>query len=250
MKLYQLQTPSAPSKESEERVHVLSHELRTPLAVIRGYAQVLEEELTGEQKSLVAPILENVERLQHVISSLIDWEANASEEKTVRSNCDIRELVDSVVRKNTPLAESKNISINVLSKESKISAYLAAESLRTYVNQLLDNALKFSDSGSVNIELEVSPQHICIRIIDNGPGISAATDRLFEPFVQGSSGLSRTHQGLGLGLALVKKETLRLNGKVTLTNGATSGAIAELRFPRSALNKQENASVETRRIAA
>jgi len=207
MKLYQLQTPSAPSKESEERVHVLSHELRTPLAVIRGYAQVLEEELTGEQKSLVGPILENVERLQHVISSLIDWEANVSDEKTVRSNCDIRDIVDSVVRKNTPLAESKNISINVVCHDSNISAYLAVESLRSSVNQLLDNALKFSDDGSVNIELEGSPHQVCIRIVDSGPGISTAADPLFEPFVQGSAGLSRTHQGLGLGLALVKKES-------------------------------------------
>jgi len=250
MQLHALHNSRPTSQEGEERIHMLSHELRTPLAVISGYAQILEEELGEDQKGLVSPILEGVERLHHVISSLIDWESNSEPFESARSNCDVKEIVDSVVAKLSPLAATKSITIQVEAKESKISSYLASEALRTSVNQLLHNALKFSDSGVVTIQIGVTPQNISVRVIDNGPGLTTPVDRLFEPFVQGSTGLSRKYDGLGLGLALVKKETARLNGNVTLVNGPKTGAIAELCFPRFAMNTTETAPPQTRRLAA
>lgn len=250
MRLHSLTNSTSGTQQNEERIHVLSHELRTPLAVISGYAQVLDEELTGEQKQLVHPILENVERLQQVISSIIDWEVEVPTGAAVRSNCCVRSIVDRAIEKQSALAEAKNIPINVHAVDGKVAAYIASSSLESSVNQLLHNALKFSDSGSIEIQIDGNPQQVCIRIKDCGPGISDTSGQLFEPFVQGSRGLNRKHDGLGLGLALVKKETARLGGSISLSNRPSGGAVAELRFPRFALNTHQEESGRSTRIAA
>jgi len=232
MKLHTIPHLQRANTPDAERIHVLSHELRTPLAVISGYAQVLKDEVQESKIDLVAPILENVARLDHVISTLLEWESTSATQPANNSNCDLCQITRNVVAKFTTLAESKGLSIKMVSKEQKIAAYSSSDIIESAIGQLLHNAIKFSDSGDIRVSIQSTSTQISISIEDEGPGINSEGPDLFEPFTQGSTGLSRKYDGLGLGLSLAQTHLARISGTIHLLNGEISGAKALISFPR------------------
>lgn len=217
-----------------DKIHVLSHELRTPLAVISGYAQVLKEELVSEQAELVAPILENVSRLDQVISTLLEWESLTSTAPAAASNVDLCSVIERVADQYISTAAAKGIQIEIDHQESKIACYASAEVIESSLTQVIHNAIKFSSKGIVRIRTRFTSTRIEIRVEDEGTGLPINQTDLFQPFVQGSSGLSRTFEGLGLGLSLAQTHLSRISGEISLENGPVCGAIARLTFPRFA----------------
>jgi signal transduction histidine kinase len=237
MKLYSIQPLRETSNLEVDRIHVLSHELRTPLAVISGYAQILKEEVDPGLHDVISPIIENVERLNQVINSLLTWESTELGGGVTPENCEIVTLVSSVADKLRSAAAAKSIDITVTGRESRIASYAATNLIESVVKQLIDNAIKFSESGSIHIQVFATSTNVTIRIEDQGMGLTEKPEKLFEPFVQGSTGLNREHDGLGLGLALAQKAAIEVSGKVSLENGQEKGAVASFSFPRFAAPK-------------
>ena len=94
--------------------------------------------------------------------------------------------------------------------------------------------IKFSESGDICIETRIGPDTITIEVTDEGIGLPDNTAQLFDPFIQGSAGLDRSHDGLGLGLSLAQKAAGRLSGSITLHNRSEGGTLARLTFRRFA----------------
>jgi signal transduction histidine kinase len=240
MKLYSLSHSNEPKQPDSvdpqaDRVNVISHEMRTPLAIISGYAQVLREEVDASQKELVEPILENVERLNQVIASMIDWEASQVVAPVATQDCDVRHLVQTVIDLVRPSIGNKELSIHLVADEIEVVGDISAESLRAGLKPVLENAIKFSEKGTINVRLDADSSRIRIRVEDEGQGIQGDGARLFEPFIQESAGLNRLHEGLGLGLALAQQGITRLKGTISLANKSHgNGAVAEITFPRMA----------------
>lgn len=239
MKLYS----KAPiSQASSDRIHVLSHELRTPLAVIGGYAQVLRDEVDPTLKELVTPILENVDRLSHVIGALLSWDAIDIETTPSAENCDIMAVVSEVVGRLLPAANAKSLQLELSGPESRVASYASVEQIQSVATELIRNAIKFTENGRIEIRISATSSHVSLQVIDEGIGVTGNTQRLFEPFVQGSVGLNRQFDGLGLGLTLARKKAHEISGTVTLEKGSIKGAIATFTFPRFAQSSHKIAS--------
>ncbi|MDA1029752.1 MAG: HAMP domain-containing sensor histidine kinase [Bacteroidetes bacterium] len=239
MKLYS-KTPI--NKATSDRTHVLSHELRTPLAIIGGYAQVLRDELDPALKELVTPILENVDRLSHVIGALLSWDSIDTETTPSAENCDIMAVVGSVVERLKPTVEAKSLQLEWSGPESRLASYASVEQIRSVTTELISNAIKFSENGRIQIQISATSSSVSLEVIDEGIGVTGNIQRLFEPFVQGSVGLNRQFDGLGLGLTLARKKAREISGTVTLENGIGKGAIATFTFPRFAQSSKKIAS--------
>ena len=234
-----------------DKLHVLSHELRTPLAVISGYAQLLREELDSQQAMLLSPILENVNRLDQVISTLLEWETVTPTTDAVASDCNIRTIVDRVISRYLPLAAAKGITIDVSIQEGIDSVYSSVEVIESSLAQVVHNAIKFSEQGTISVSLHCTSTDVFITIEDEGHGLPQNGRDLFEPFVQGSQGLNRSFEGLGLGLTLARTHLNRIGGHISLENASRSGddtgAKASISFPRDASGSK---TAVLRRLAA
>ena len=247
MKLHPIKHLQKADSLNAEKLHVLSHELRTPLAVISGYAQVLREELSDEKAELVSPILENVSRLDQVISTLLEWQTVSPSTPAVASNNDMCSVVKQVVGRYSNEAAEKGIDLEIRSQKPKIASYSSPEVVESSLSQVLHNAIKYSSEGTILIQIEAVASRIEITVEDNGPGIGVDHADLFEPYVQGSIGLNRSFNGLGLGLTLARTHLLRIDGTISLQNGHGGGALATLSFPRFA---SATSGVSKRRVAA
>lgn len=239
MKLY---SKAPTSQASSDRIHVLSHELRTPLAVIGGYAQVLRDEVDPALKELVTPILDNVDRLSHVIGALLSWDALDMETTPSAENCDIMAVVSEVMERLTPAANAKSLQLELSGPESRLASYVSVEQIRSVTTELIRNAIKFSENGLIGIQISATSSNVSLQVIDEGIGLTGNIQRLFEPFVQGSAGLNRQFDGLGLGLTLARKKAHEITGTVTLEKGITKGAVATFTFPRFAQTSHKIAS--------
>ena len=107
--------------------------------------------------------------------------------------------------------------------------------LQRILSHLIDNAVKFCDSGVVQLQVEPGSESgdgwICFTVSDQGPGVTnAQRERIFEPFVQGNSALSRTHEGVGLGLAICRKLAESMGGSVSLSPANGVGASFKLQL--------------------
>lgn len=242
MKLFTLPNQPDSHQFSDEQLSVLSHELRTPLAIISGYAQLLQEELEGNTAELVSPITESVFRLQSVIGSLLDYEAIDPDCEDHPSNCDPTVVIESLVQTFQSKAHKCGIELTCCAGSRQIAAYADTDLIESCVGRLLDNAIKFSSDGSVSVGVGGSSDRIIVEILDEGIGISGDPETLFSPFVQGSSGNNRTHEGLGLGLHLARIEATRMCGEIVLATRSDGGTKATLTFKRFARQSRHRAA--------
>jgi signal transduction histidine kinase len=142
------------------------------------------------------------------------------------------EVILKVVETNKPFADKKNLRISV-SIDKNINEIIS-DNLR--VQQILlnivNNAIKFTEIGTISIKCFLVSNLVKIQIIDSGIGIeSDKIDQLFKPFMQIDTGLTRKHEGTGLGLSICKKLTEMLNGKIEVESKYGSGSTFTVTLP-------------------
>ncbi|MEO0557514.1 MAG: PAS domain-containing sensor histidine kinase [Bacteroidota bacterium] len=210
----------------------ISHEVRTPLTGILGYAELLRHELEGEPLSYTEAIMESAQRLHETLESLLslaEAESGITVELTpVELASTLSPLVDTFTRK----AAAKGLELTMTTPDAPIRVLADRRALPHAVRHLLGNAIKFTESGSVQIELEADDSHARVRVRDTGVGISEAfRPHLFEAFQQASVGLKRTHQGAGLGLTLAKRLVDSMQGTIEVESDEGVGSTFTIRLP-------------------
>ncbi|WP_413292918.1 ATP-binding protein [Bdellovibrio sp. HCB185ZH] len=207
----------------------VSHEIRTPLGAILGFSELLSHEVSAgsEAADYIERISKNAQQLRHLIDELLDLskiEANRLEIE--RLPVDLNSLVQDVISSLSPLAQEKSLKIEVINVTT-IPPRIMTDPMRLkqILTNLVGNSIKFTEKGTVRIELAVAKKgdgnELQIRVIDTGIGLAPEqVQRLFKPFSQADSSITRKFGGTGLGLVLSRQLALLLKGDLTLEKSA------------------------------
>lgn len=205
-----------------------SHEIRTPLNGIITISKLLvEEKNSEEQKKLIAYLNESNTRLLETIDSL----SRLSEIDSVRQNLncqsvDINYAVETSFREFRHVAKSKKLDYDIILDESSPQVNIDEKFLKPALDNIIHNAIKYTNKGSVTIHIYTKPakNNVYIAIKDTGIGINKSNlAKIFDPFMQESVGLSRKYEGTGIGLSLSKRYIEVLGGKIKVKSKLNIG---------------------------
>lgn len=219
----------------------ISHELRTPMTYLEGYAKVLKEGLyeTAEEKEQYLDIIhQESKRLTHLIQEL--FELSKMEEGKISLNLewiDLAEVMDTVVQKVGLKAKEKQLELLMNTEEQIPLAYADGFRMEQIFMNLLDNAIRYTERGTIRIQMtSMEPHHVTIIIADTGIGIpEEELPYIFERFYRVEKSRSREHGGTGLGLAIVKKLVELQAGAITVSSTLGRGTRFEIRLSTQAL---------------
>lgn len=236
----------------------MSHEIRTPLNGIVGMIDLtLLDTLTQEQKGNLRIAKDCVKSLLDIINDVLEFsKIEAGKLSIVPENTNIRELIDACVKPHYPHAESRGIDL-ILDYKSRLSPLLIADGkrLKQVLNNLISNAIKFTDVGQVRIEVLEEPKegasgvNLSVLVKDTGIGIpNEKQSELFKSFSQVDDTYTRQHGGTGLGLVISKQLIELMGGSIIFSSqygvGSTFGFVIPLEQGTGEI-QDENANVET-----
>jgi signal transduction histidine kinase len=214
----------------------ISHELRTPLTSIRGFAELMElrikEEKFREQAGLIRQASEHLNDLLTDILDLVKVEAGAME--VARMPVALHPLVEGTARFFAVTAAEKQLQLLTRMPEDGREVWVLGDELRLkqILNNLLSNAFKFTEHGSVSIEVARVDRRVSLSVVDTGPGIPAELHEvIFERFRQGGRRVTHRHGGTGLGLALSRAMAERMGGTLTVQSAVGQGSRFTLSLP-------------------
>ncbi len=235
-----LEAAEAASRLKSEFLAVVSHELRTPLAHILGSLRIVLDgvSLTPEEDSaFVRTAFEAGQRLLGLVNDLLSYaRLEAGQVSLEPQTTAIYPCLETVRRLAEPWAHSKHIALIIRPPaQPALSAWVDMERLVDVLRQLVSNAVKFTEHGSVTLaagQAEASGE-VWIAVEDTGIGLPANFQaELFKPFVQGDGSSTRRHGGLGLGLSLASHLTTLMNGRLAVYSaGPGLGSRFVLHFP-------------------
>ena len=207
----------------------LSHELRTPVSVIKANSETLLDgalENKKDAKIFSKAILHNADRLSEMVTSLIDLSRiEYGELKFILEKIVLNQIVGSVVLAFKNKAKRKNIQV-VFEPQSDVTVNSDAKAIERVLNNLLDNAFKYSPENSIiQINLRNQGEAIRLAVIDQGEGVAEEDqDLVFKRFFRTASARANTQQGSGLGLAIVKNLVYNLQGDVGVESRLEGGS--------------------------
>jgi PAS domain S-box-containing protein len=230
------------SKAKADFLATMSHEIRTPMNGVIGMLELLgRTPLDQEQHELVHAVEDSAGVLMQVLNDVLDFsKLEAGNLRLDDAPFDLRTLLDNVVGMMTGPMHKKGLQID-LGADATLAGKLLGDSvrIRQILLNLLNNASKFTERGSVAVNLRVlgddgHAQRLRISVIDTGIGIAADKQaNLFTPFSQAESWTTRRYGGTGLGLAICRHLVQLMDGSITLNSrlGEGTKVTLELRLP-------------------
>jgi signal transduction histidine kinase/ActR/RegA family two-component response regulator len=219
------------ARSKDEFLAGMSHELRTPLNAVLGLAEILQEEVYGPVNSKQLESLRTIEASgRHLLSLINDIleiaRMGAGQLKPDMSDVDLADLCHACIGLIRPQAQKKALRIECVIGEWVGVARTDGRRLKQIVLNLLGNAVKFTErGGQIGLEVRRRDQEYLIVVSDTGVGIREEDRaRIFLPFVQLDSGLSRKYEGTGLGLALVQRFVALLGGHIEVESEPGKGS--------------------------
>jgi PAS domain S-box-containing protein len=212
----------------------ISHELRTPLTSVIGYTELmLDEKLTEKQRHMTEIVFRNSKRLSRLIKGLLDSQLIESRDlKLAGEIVSINEIIAAVVEDMKNMAATKNILITINITDSLVIEG-DIERLTQVFSNLLDNAIKFTITGEINIRGEMDNQNAHIQISDTGVGIPKdQLEMIFDQFYQVDSSNERKYGGTGLGL-WISKNIIEAHGGKIWAESKNSGSTFHILLPKS-----------------
>jgi len=204
----------------------VSHEIRTPISAIVGLSAMLRDTpLTRQQRDYLHTLDSETNGLLEIVDDLLDVSRATTGKLSLNpAPFDLRALVAETYGNHRPRALEKGLDAEVVLAPG-FPAQVVGDPvrIRQVLLNLLRNAIKFTDSGSVRVELAGDPAspgetvQALISVTDTGPGVRAdQQQRIFEPFNQGDDSMTRRHGGTGLGLAIVRELVELMDGETGL----------------------------------
>jgi len=215
----------------------ISHEIRTPLTSIIGYTGRLKESLGKALKSEEEGFFHSINRSSNRLLRTVDAILNVSqvEAGTLQlspKKLHLEQLCEMICDELQPLAVKTGIELEFTSDVEDDQISIDESSIYQALVNLIQNAIKYTSEGGVYIRLRKTEKRMVLTIMDTGIGISEEYHmRMFQPFSQESEGLSKSYQGLGLGLALTKRYLDRIQIKIRVDSKKNRGSTFTLTFP-------------------
>jgi signal transduction histidine kinase len=218
----------------------LSHELFTPLNHMKGYLELLSTDSLGvlskEQSEAIKVIQKSYNKLEQMISDLLQFsESSHGNQYINKKSISVMDFLSSPLKNASQLADERKIKLEVFIPEPAPNVLGDPEKLSAVVNQLLDNALKFTrPNGRVMVKVESEKEDVVITVADTGIGIPPdKLNEIYEPFHQLDESAARRYGGTGLGLAIVKRILDEHKAIFKLTSEINQGTEFEFHLPHS-----------------
>jgi signal transduction histidine kinase len=215
----------------------MSHELRTPLNAILGYAELLLDGLYGNLTPKSQAVLERVQNngkhLLALINDVLDLaKIEAGQFTLVATDYSIDLMVQSVISATESLARAKGLALSAEVTPGLPTGYGDERRLTQVLLNLVGNAIKFTDQGSVQLAARAENGHFTVLVRDTGPGIAAADqDRIFQEFQQVDNSSTRKKGGTGLGLAISRRIVEMHGGTIGVESVPGQGATFRIDLP-------------------
>ena len=214
----------------------VSHELRTPLTVISGFSETLaDDDISAEmRKQFANTIHAHTERMQRIVDDLLDlsrlesgrWEA-------AMSDVDTAKVTEEIAATFRDAATVKGLTLDVLLDPAASHFRADRTAVRQVLSNLADNAVRYTEQGSVTIFSRSAPDGVWIGVTDTGPGISQEhLPRIFERFYRVDAARGRHNGGTGLGLAIVKHLVDAHGGHLDASSETGKGTTISAWFPQ------------------
>lgn len=237
LKEAQLQAEEA-SRLKTHFLATMSHELRTPLNAIIGFSDLLLKEILGEvpseQREYITDIQNNGKHLLSLINSILDLtKIESGQIEFDYKPVNIPYVVEHVRRRLHPLAAQKRLYFSTYVDPS-VPVFVVSDEvkLKQILINLIGNAIKFTETGGVNVKVDKEDDEWVIVVSDTGIGIpQEELGGLFEEFHQLDTSLERKYEGTGLGLSITCKLVTNMNGRLEVTSKLGKGSVFTVRLP-------------------
>lgn len=235
-------------KSHQEEIHQMkmrffiniSHEMRTPLTlIINPLSEMIGKSTDTWMRKQLRYVERNAKRLLHLVNQLMDYrraELGVFKLKVQQEN------VHKIVKENwsfyEKLAQNKKLRYSLISEMESKSVYVDGQYLELILNNLLSNAFKYTDEGSITVKVYESEDYLKLEVSDTGTGIpEGKQDRIFERFYQ----IDNEHIGSGIGLSLIQRLVELHHGKIELISEVNKGStfIVSLPITASAYSAEE-----------
>ena len=228
----------AANRAKSDFLAVMSHELRTPLNAISGYAQLLEMGIHGPVTEAQRDALLRINRSQAHLLSLINDVLNFAKIDAGQVDFNVTDVsVDEVMAELEAIiatqVQAKNQRLEMQEPDAELGVRGDRDKLRQVLLNLVSNAVKFTpEGGLIVVESARVGDTVELRVRDTGIGIPEDRfDVIFEPFVQSGRALSRTHEGVGLGLAISRDLARAMGGNITVESEVGRGSTFTVTLP-------------------
>jgi len=224
----------------------MSHELRTPLNGVVCAARLLEDAPDPAQRQrLSETLVHSAEGLVALINNVLDWSRLQHGGVELHTEpTDLRQLLQQTTAGLTLLAEQRGLRVHTR-VGATVPAYIAGDAarLRQVLTNLLGNAVKFTESGSVRVELDHSDGQLLMEVHDTGVGMDLSAEgsreALFAPFAQADSTVGRRFEGSGLGLAITRELVEAMGGRIDVRSTPGEGSTFSVALPCEELEAPE-----------
>ena len=242
------------AKEEAETIakaksHILmsmSHEIRTPLNGILGFSEMLKSSLSDPYHRQMAEIIDQSgHRLMDTLNAILDFSIVQSDKKAYRtSSVSVNRVLHEQIKLYRTMASNKGLYIYA-KIDGQIGIAIADQLLHKILQNLINNAIKYTLRGGVKIEAGITSindtEWLDLKVVDTGVGIDEFMHKtIFEPFRQESEGYGRAFEGAGLGLSLVKEYVNKMGGKILLSSRKDEGSTFTILLPNAYFESNRN----------
>ncbi|MEK7078013.1 MAG: ATP-binding protein [Patescibacteria group bacterium] len=230
-----------------EFVSIVSHQLRTPLTAVKGYISMIKEgtygKITAIQQDVLEKVFQSGERLIAFINDLLNL--NRIEDGRITyafAAVDLAQMVDEVVFDLKAIAELKKLKLTWIKPHGLPMAWADADKVRQVVINFIDNSIKYTEQGSVNVGLKLENDFLVFAVKDTGVGMDAEEKtRLFKKFERGEGGKLLYTGGTGLGLYVAKLMADAHHGEISgVSEGKSKGSTFTIKIPTEEFAKKNN----------
>ena len=233
------------SRAKSDFLAMMSHEIRTPMNGVAAMAELLlQSPLDNEQRSMASIINRSADGLLTIINDVLDFsKIEAGRLLLEKLDFSLTDVVEDVAQVVAPRAGEKDLEVVVdIAPDLPPRIEGDPSRLRQILLNLVGNAVKFTDSGHVAIEVSPDDDHLRFTIADTGPGIAPEIQaKLFSPFIQANEAVARRHGGTGLGLSICRRLIELMGGRIWIESRLGAGSRFIFRIP---LGRKEHSEIK------